>query len=527
MTKIESVVNLALERLKDELAESTWEARRYYYVQLLRCAESIGISEPCLELYEAFIADDKGSTERRSQLVRCVKIIDGIAGTNARNDCGILYNEPTMPSETEVQEFFCDQEYPILTDVCIDYIIVKSEIELRYLQLTSSTIGQYKNSWMDIRRYFYDSGTTGYDEALLLKYIHRNNILRNNGSIEEWKWKIKRKSAFVLIEVANSGSFRWKHITKETNCEFAEFETIRLQYLTTLKERNLRKSTISLHDYVFRKALKYAGVKSADDFASLSPASIQLIILNFSDVCNRRSMATILPILRSMLGYLNKTGFIGADLSGIVMGAFAHRGSVATYISEADQEKIITQLDKEPKRNKAIILLALKLGLRDSDICNLAFEDIDWRKDIIKLNQEKTGEPLILPLLPDVGNALLDYIFSERPKRSDHYPYLFLRSQAPFNKLNSVYHICSRFLERLKIEPINGKAKGAHTFRYSMVYRLLSAKVPHQVITDVLGHSSKESDKPYISMGEPMLRMCALDLSTIGRVSWNGGPKND
>lgn len=121
----------------------------------------------------------------------------------------------------------------------------------------------------------------------------------------------------------------------------------------------------------------------------------------------------------------------------------------------------------------------------------------------------------------------MDYILEERPRKNDGYPYIFLRKQAPFAKLTSVYPICSKLLKRLSIEPVNGGAKGVHLFRYSMVHRLLLAKVPHPVITDVLGHSSKESDKPYLSMEESMLRQCALDLTRIGMVPWAGGAMHD
>jgi integrase len=207
----------------------------------------------------------------------------------------------------------------------------------------------------------------------------------------------------------------------------------------------------------------------------------------------------------------------------MIMGGFVQRGSVAAYISEKDQIDLIAQLDKESKRTKAVILLALRLGLRDCDICNFTFQEIDWQHDKIRLIQHKTGEPLVLPLLPDVGNALMDYIINDRPRKNDHYPYVFLREQAPYHKLNSVYTTCSKLLDRLGIKPVNGSATGVHLFRYSLVHKLLAAKVPHQVITDTLGHVSKESDKPYLSMEESMLRMCALDLSVIGRISWERG----
>jgi integrase len=405
-------------------------------------------------------------------------------------------------------------------------VIVKADIEMRYLQLSASTAGQYKHSWIDIRRYFNNVGSAWYDEKLLQKYLLEMKILLDNGTMKKWKWKINRKAAHVLMEVANTGRFRWKPLGKNVNCDNAELEYVRSQYLKTLEERNLSKSTISLHDYVLRSVFSFINVDTLQDLASLSSASVQNAILNFSDVCNKRSMSTILPILRSLLAYLYEAGLTQKALSGIVMSAFVQKGSVAAYISKADQERLIKQLDKESKRNRAVILLALKLGLRDCDICNLTFEDIDWQKDRITLNQEKTGEPLILPLLPDVGNALFDYITNERPKRADRYPYVFLRMQAPYNKLASIYPICSKLLEKQNVKPVNGSIRGAHLFRYSMAYNLLSAKVPHQVITDVLGHSSKESDKPYISMEESMLRMCALDLSVIGRVSWKEGASN-
>ena len=142
MTKLESAINAVLAQLRHELASETWESRRRYFNQMLSFAESIGISEPCTDLYEAFIADDHGSHERRSMHWRCVRLIDRVADTKAKTEHGILFNEPPLPSEAETQIFFSNRGYPVAADVNIDYIIVKSEIEMRYLQLTESTSGQ-------------------------------------------------------------------------------------------------------------------------------------------------------------------------------------------------------------------------------------------------------------------------------------------------------------------------------------------------------------------------------------------------
>jgi len=523
MTKLETTIYAVLQQLKPELASKTWESRRRYFNQMIRLAKKLNITEPCQELYDAFIADDNSSLERHSLHIRCIKLVDESAGTQAKDEHGILFNEPSLPDEAIVQKFFQSSEFPITNVVCLDYLIVKAGIEMKYLNLTNSTLGQYRHSWMDIRRYFEKIGTYVYDKTLIQNYLQDINIQHSSNSMKEWTWKINRKAAYVLIEVANTGCFHWGTLHKSINCNGEEIDNIRLQYIESLKQRNLSRSTIELHDYVFRKAMNFAGIKTKNDLQVLSPETVQLVIAKFSEICNRRSMSTILPILRSLLNTLHTDNFSEKNLSGLIMGSFVQRDSVAAYISENDQSNLIRQLDKESKRTKAIILLALRLGLRDCDICNLIFQEIDWQQDKIRLIQQKTGEPLVLPLLPDVGNALMDYILNDRPRRNEYYPYVFLRKQVPYNKLSSVYPTCSKLLGLLGISPINGIATGVHLFRYSLVHKLLSAKVPHQVITDTLGHVSKESDKPYLSMEESMLRMCALDLSVIGRISWKGG----
>jgi integrase len=523
MNKLEATINTVLQQLKPELAPSTWESREFYFRRMLKIAKSLDIDVPCQKLYDAYIADAAGRGEGRQLHIRCVKLLDAAAETKARNNQGILFNEAVMPSLTKTEEYFSNRQYPLTDKTNIDFIIVKAEIEMKYLGLSTSTMGQYRHAWIDIRRYLCIREVYEYDEQLLQCFLTDIGFQRDNGTMNEWKWKINRKATLVLMEIANTGRFEWCKVKNSIEDVNVAIDEIRMRILLSLQQRNLSKSTISLHGYVFRKLIEFADVKTREDLHQLLPERIQDVVLKFAEVCNRRSMATILPILRSLLTSLHTSCNIERDLSGVVLSGFVQRNSVAAYISDNDQIALTTQLEFESKRNRAMILLALKLGLRDCDICNLEFNDVDWRNDKIRLNQKKGGEPLVLPLLAEVGNALMDYIFNERPKRDDGYPYIFLRAQAPHIKLSSIYSVCSRLLNRMSIKPVNGDSVGVHLLRYTMVYRLLKAKVPHQVITDALGHTSKESDKPYLSMEEPMLRMCALDLSIVGKVSWKGG----
>ncbi|MEA1961012.1 MAG: hypothetical protein U9N81_07010 [Bacillota bacterium] len=227
MTKLEEIINMILQQMKPKLASETYESQRRYFKQMIRLAQALSITEPCQEFYDAFIADDNDSPERHSLHVHCVKLVDASAGTHAKDEHGMLFNEPPLPDEVTVQEFFRTLEFPITTGVYIDYLIVQAGIEMKYLNLTDSTNGQYRHSWMDIRRYFNAAGFHEYDESLMQDFLQMIDTQRSNGIMKEWKWKINRKAAQVLIEVANTGHFQWGMIRKKISCNTLEMEHIR------------------------------------------------------------------------------------------------------------------------------------------------------------------------------------------------------------------------------------------------------------------------------------------------------------
>ena len=96
------------------------------------------------------------------------------------------------------------------------------------------------------------------------------------------------------------------------------------------------------------------------------------------------------------------------------------------------------------KRNYAMLLLAGRLGLRASDIANLQFSNIDWEKSEIRLTQYKTGNPISLPLLNDVGNAIIDYLKYGRFKSESQN--VFISGRAPYIPANKSI-VCSAIQE--------------------------------------------------------------------------------
>lgn len=528
MNRLEIIVNQVLDDIRPKHTEGTFASRKAALTNLLRFAEEKGFAEPCQELYDAFTSDDRGSVDIRFHLTHAVRLVDEKAHTMAKDRNGVYYNEPPLPSIEDAIAFFEASGFPIADGTDIGYLIAYSEHVIKQYGLSISTIGQYRHAWIDIRRSLYDQSETSFNENLIRNFVDNCNFLHDQGKMKDWKWKMNRKAALVLVEVARSGSFQWGTVSRcSYSCGSDAVDSIKASYIEHQRSRNLEETTLELHEYVFRYAIKHGHISSTDELYDLVPDTVTTIIKGFSDSCNARSMATILPILRTVLDYLHNAGYVAMNLSGMVMPAFVQKNHLAAYIPSDMDNAIIDGLEKESLRNRAMILLAFRLGLRDVDICQLKFSSIDWENDKIKVSQKKTDEILVLPLLPDVGNALMGYIVKERPLNDDGYPYVFRREQAPYGRLNSMYMICSRFISKNGLSTTNGSTKGAHVFRHTLVNRMLRAKVPHQVITDSIGHRSKESDKAYIAMEPDMLKSCALDLSLVGIPSWKGGAGDD
>ena len=136
--------------------------------------------------------------------------------------------------------------------------------------------------------------------------------------------------------------------------------------------------------------------------------------------------------------------------------------------------------------------------------------DIDWRSRTIGIVQQKTGNPLTLPLPALVMAKLADYVLGERPCSGDDH--LFLRAVAPHTRLTghaSVHRVTVTTFQKAGV----AKAKaGTRRLRHNAASRLLAAAVPLPTISAVLGHASAESTNLYMSVDRERLLECVLPV---------------
>jgi integrase len=254
---------------------------------------------------------------------------------------------------------------------------------------------------------------------------------------------------------------------------------------------------------------------SRDQLSSLTVPGIDGYVTWRAPQLQRSSKKTLISNLRSFLGHLHRSRGT-ADLTPLVIGPklYAFEG-IPSALRADEIEKVMQSVhrDRSPVglRDYAVLMLLSTYGLRAGEITALRLEDIDWRHDWLRILHGKTGVHSELPLLPSVGEALLDYIRDGRPP--SQYREVFLCAVAPYRPIPEGSNLYAQLSNRIKTAGVtpNGR-KGPHAFRHAKAAALLRATVPLKVIGDVMGHRSTQSTMVYLKLDTEELRQVALPI---------------
>ncbi len=216
-------------------------------------------------------------------------------------------------------------------------------------------------------------------------------------------------------------------------------------------------------------------------------------------------------IIRQFLRYLSDSGTIEKDYSPLVP-RFRARNKLPTVYSKEDIAKVESSIDRsalQGKRDYAMLLLATRLGIRRSDIARLTMNEIDYEKKQIRFTQLKTGIPIVLPLLPEAGDALADYFVGLR-ELPNNGP-VFMRTRAPFQGVGPqlLRNVAVRCLEASEVDTA-GKRRGPHSFRASFATAMVNDGIPFDSVGKALGHRDPDMLQHYARLDIGNLRKCAV-----------------
>ena len=180
------------------------------------------------------------------------------------------------------------------------------------------------------------------------------------------------------------------------------------------------------------------------------------------------------------------------------------------YLETADVERLIDSCDVRTThgvRDRAILLLLARLGLRAADIVAMQLTDLDWDAATVRV-QGKGRKAVRLPLPQDAGDALLEYLVSARPSADTDRVFLCANAPIrPFATSASIADIVRLALQRAGIT--NPPSKGAHLLRHSAATAMLRSGASLDTIATVLRHTSADTTAYYAKVDLELLRQMA------------------
>ena len=197
------------------------------------------------------------------------------------------------------------------------------------------------------------------------------------------------------------------------------YKEIISSYLLEITCLNLQTNSIYCREYVSKIFLYYLQLSKILELNNLHRKHIINFLNEFKDY-SKFTIKDYLAMVKVFLEFLYLNHYINQPLHVTLPKVYIPKQSkIPSVWNTKDIQKLLENIDRTTaigKRDYAILLLIIKLGLRKIDVITLKFSDINWNNKTINIVQQKTKEPISLPLLNDIGWAIIDYIKNGRPK---------------------------------------------------------------------------------------------------------------
>jgi len=399
-----------------------------------------------------------------------------------------------------------------LSGITVVELIDKAVIELYRLQFSESSHGKYCKGFREFSAYCENKKITFFDDCVGADYLRSefNIDVTDLKSELNQKQRDARCSIRLLDDIFHYGCARRQH-----HWDYrmpSAYDELLTGYIEKCKKDGNSAGTRKVKRIKLREFFVFLqGINVPIE--KLMPTDISDFFVSLTGL-SRVSLNIYVSALRCFLQYLHEIGVLKTDLSPTVPKPklYAEESIPETWTTEEIQ-KLLSSIDRTGgvgKRDYAMILLATLLGMRVGDICNLKFENCDWHRKLITYTQQKTGKINVLPILPPVMDALVDYLKNGRVETESKN--IFVQHISPYGAFQSSSGpSCQlkKYMSRAGIEIKERKAM--HSLRHTLASYLLSNHTPLIAIQNALGHDTPVTTLGYIKTDIPALRGCALN----------------
>jgi site-specific recombinase XerD len=285
-----------------------------------------------------------------------------------------------------------------------------------------------------------------------------------------------------------------------------------------LEQQGLASPTIERYTIAARQFLKNRFGDGALDMRTVVASDVIDFIRSQSAHLRPPGLKCVVTAMRSFLRFGQYRGDVSAELVAAVpaVATWTTTPALPRAISTDHAQRAIDSCDLGTAiglRDRAVLLILARLGLRANEVITLQLGDCDWDRGHLRV-QSKGGRECLLPLPDDVGGAIATYLEHGRPAGNDRH--LFLRSTAPICGFKSGSDgIGSIVRYALARAGVDSPHRGSHQFRHALAVRMLRGGASFAEIGEVLRHRSPQTTSIYARVDIDALRPLALP--------WPGG----
>jgi site-specific recombinase XerD len=361
-----------------------------------------------------------------------------------------------------------------------------------------------------------------YNEQVGTEFIYSKTNHKVDGFWGYHDRKVNRvmKPLQNLLRVLYDGNLNFfirSHIKpfKCPECFSKEYFTFQKVY----KERNYANATIVCNNNIVHKFLDFLKQWRVQLSSDITTEIITEFLSGYA-TNKPKYVSTVLYVLRNYLTFLHNRGFIKVDLAALLPHVRIIRNAFIPHSWETENvKKLLNSIDRghpKGKRDYAILLIVTRLGLRVSDIRSLELSSLNWSRNSICLTIQKTKKVIELPLLDDIGWAIIDYLKNGRPKTKC--TRVFVRHRAPYDAVGeneNFYRELHRYMQVAAITPPVGMHCGLHSLRSTLARKMLETGAPLPVISETLGHTNINTTSIYLKIDLDGLKKCPLDPEEV------------
>lgn len=273
------------------------------------------------------------------------------------------------------------------------------------------------------------------------------------------------------------------------------------------RQRGLKRSTIHYYLQSGRPFVVAVLAGGASGFDGLDAEEVSSYVSSRLTGLTSGKAKIAVTCLRSLLRFLFVAGFVAEPLDSLVPARAGYREAglprrlgpeqVAALIAACDQGTVTG------RRDRAVIMILARLGLRAGEVARLCLDDIDWRNGTVRVDG-KGGYVELVPLPADVGAALADHLAQGRPQAAADRA-VFLRSRAPYRALSNagVINVVKLAGRRAGLGEI-----GAHRLRHTVASQSVNAGASFEEVAQLMRHRSLASTTIYAKVD--LIRLATL-----------------